>query len=34
MTVTESNKEEHFYLYPLAFAETIKGHPEKQACLI
>lgn len=34
MTLTESNKEEHFYLYPLAFAEAIKGHPKEQACII
>lgn len=34
MALTESNKEEHFYLYPLAFTEAIKGHPKEQACII
>ncbi|HEA3274351.1 DUF927 domain-containing protein [Pasteurella multocida] len=31
---SKSEEQEHFYLYPMAFDEAIKGHPKKQACQI
>ncbi|MGX3021516.1 DUF927 domain-containing protein [Ursidibacter sp. B-7004-1] len=34
MALTEQNKEEYFYLYPLAFDEAIKGNPKEQTCKI
>lgn len=34
MLLTDHNKQEHFYLYPLAFDEAIKGQAKEQACQI
>lgn len=34
MLLTDSNKQEHFYVYPQAFEEAIKGSPKLQACKI
>lgn len=34
MRLTDSNKREHFYVYPQAFEEAIKGNPKEQACHI
>lgn len=34
MTITDRNLEEHFYLYPLAFDEAIKGQAKDLACQI
>lgn len=31
---SEHNPDEHFYLYPLAFDEAIRGYPKEQACQI
>ncbi|MDG6894392.1 DUF927 domain-containing protein [Volucribacter amazonae] len=34
MLITGDNKKEHYYVYPLAFEEVIKGNPKEQACRI
>lgn len=34
MLLTDNNHKEHFYLYPLAFEEAIKGFPKEQASQI
>lgn len=34
IALTESNHKEHFYVYPLAFDEAIKGLAKEQACQI
>lgn len=34
MTLTDQNNREHFYLYPQAFEEAIKGNEKTQACRI